>query len=130
VNAGTGLIVFLFLTVGLLAGAVMTGLQARRRVHIPVVVVAVVSLGVTIFFAERLGRLYDLEAAGWVTPVHLTLAKITTAAFLLPIATGVRTLKHPGTRSLHRKLVFAVLALVAITSAFGTWMILAAERLP
>jgi hypothetical protein len=129
-SPGIGLIVFLLVTVGLLAGAVVTGLQARRRLHLPVVAAALVSLAVTIYFAEQLGRHYDLETAGWVTSVHMALAKTTTFAFLLPVITGVRALKHATARPLHRKLVIVVLSLVALTSIFGTWMVLASEPLP
>ncbi len=39
-SPGIGLAVFLMVTVGLLAGAVVTGLRARRRIHIALVVSA------------------------------------------------------------------------------------------
>ena len=129
-SPGVGLIVFLIATVGLLAAAVVTGLRARRRLHVTSVVLALVSLGITIFWAEKLGELYDLDQAGWVTPVHLAFAKVTTVAFLLPVVTGLRTLRHPATRTLHRRVVVLVLTLVAITSVLGTWMVLASEPLP
>ena len=72
---------------------------------------ALVSLGVTIVFAKRLGELYDLESAGWITPVHLTLAKLTTAAYLLPITTGILTLRNRRHKRLHFRCAMAVLAM-------------------
>ena len=75
----------LALTMLLIGAVFMTGLRGRLRLHIPLVVATLVSLGVTIYFAEKLGEGYDLEAAGLITPIHLTIAKITTAAYLFPI---------------------------------------------
>lgn len=128
-SPATGFVVFLVVTVLLLAGVTATGLLARRRAHLTLVACAVTSLGVTIYFAERLGTLYDLEAAGWITPFHLTLAKVTTVAYLLPIVTGLRLLKDPTRRPLHRRVAFLVLGLTLLTAGTGTWMILAAEPL-
>lgn len=127
-SPGPGLLVFFLLTVLLLAGVVATGLRARRRLHVPLVVAALGSLGVTIFHAERLGRLYDLDGAGWITPTHLTLAKITVLAFVFPVVTGLTTLRRPGARRWHRLAVVIALTLTVCTSITGTWMILTAER--
>ena len=122
---------FLGLTLSLLAGAVATGLRARRRIHLTLVSCTVLSLAVTIFFAGRLGRLYDLEAAGWITPVHLSIARLCTAAYLLPFGTGLWTLRHPEGRPWHRRAAFFVVGLTVLTAATGTWMILASpERRP
>lgn len=129
-NALTGFLVFLALTLALLGVVVVTGLKARRRVHLPAVALAVASLGVTIYYAERLGDGYDLEAAGWIYPVHLTIAKITTAAYLLPVITGIGTLRRPTRRPLHRKVAFLVLGLTVLTAVTGTAMVYLAEPLP
>ncbi len=119
------------LTVLALGGAVATGYQARRRWHIACVASAFVLLGVTIYYALALGELYDLESAGVITPIHLTLAKVTTAAYLLPVAAGLRTVYKPAARSLHRRLAFVALVLTVITAITGTIMILlAAPREP
>ncbi len=109
---------------------VVTGLRAKRGVHLVLVATAVVLLVATIYFAEQLGDDYDLESAGWITPFHLTLAKITTACYLLPVVTGIRTLRDPGRRRAHRWAAFTVLALSVATFATGLWMLLASERLP
>ena len=107
-----GLVVFLLVTVALLGVTVVSGLRAVRRVHIPFVVLTLISLGITIFFAEKLGEQYDLSTGGWVTTLHLFFAKVTTLAFLAPVITGWRTLKHAETRPLHRKIVAILLVLV------------------
>ncbi len=118
---------FLVLTVVLLGGVVATGLRARRRIHIPLVALTVLSLATTIWFAEKLGDLYDLDAAGRIKDVHLFLAKVTTAAYLFPITTGILTIRRPRFRRLHRRIAFTVLALTVITLVTGSWMVLAAE---
>ena len=124
-----GFPLFLVLTVLLLGGVVATGLRGVLPLHLALVALALVSLGVTIFFAKRLGELYDLESAGWITPVHLTVAKLTTAAYLLPITTGVLTLRNRRHRCVHFRCAMAVLAMTLVTTGLGVWMILAAERL-
>lgn len=117
-------------TVALLAAAVRAGFRARRRLHVSLVAAVLASLGVTILSALRMGELYDLAAAGTITPVHLTLAKLTVLAYLLPIATGLRTWRHPRTRTLHRRLAYLALGMTALAFVTGVWMMLAAERLP
>src|SRR5262245_52547556 len=126
----TGFTLFLLLTVGLLGVVVWTGLRARRRLHLSCVAATLAALATTIVFAGRMGAHYDLTKAGLITPVHLTLAKVTTLAYLAPLATGVLTLRNPAWRRRHRFCAFVVLGLTVATAVTGTWMILAAERLP
>ena len=128
-NPDVGFPSFLILTVALLIGVVLTGRRGALRVHLVLVGCAVTSLCVAIFFAERLGRLYDLEAAGWVTPVHLAVAKVTTVAYLAPLITGYMTLKDRKHRGVHFKSAMVVLALTALTTVLGLWMLLASTRL-
>ncbi|MAF65380.1 MAG: hypothetical protein CMJ84_06950 [Planctomycetes bacterium] len=120
-------VAFLLLTVALLVSAVVTGMRAARRAHLSIVVSAVVAMGLTIYFAERVGETLDVGAAGWVTPVHLWIAKITTVAYLLPIASGVRALRGVGHRAAHRKLAFFVLGLTALTAVTGVAMVWLSE---
>lgn len=124
-----GFVVFLALTLALLGIVVATGLAARRRVHLTAVALAVLSLGTTIFFAERMGDHYDLAAAGRITPVHLAIAKLTTLAYLGPVVTGVLTIRDARWRPRHRVCAFLVLAMTVATAVTGTWMVLAAPRL-
>lgn len=120
-----GFLVFLIFTVLCLALAVITGLRAMRRWHFLCVGGALGGLYVAVRFAYDLGTVYDLEAAGWITPFHLTLAKISTAAYLLPLISGVRTIFVPSTRRWHRRLAFFVLGLTAASAVTGAWMLLA-----
>lgn len=129
-TALTGFLVFLAVTLALLGVVVVTGFQAKRRLHLPAVALAVASLGVTIYYAEQLGRSYDLEAAGAIYPIHLTIAKIATVSYLLPIITGIRTLKNPSRKRTHRMVAFLVLGLTVLTACTGTAMVLMAEPLP
>ena len=125
-SALAGFITSLAATLLFLGCAVATGLRARRRWHIASVACAVAMHATTIHFALELGAIYDLKAAGAITPIHLTLARVTTACYLLPIATGLRTIFVPRTRRLHRKLAFLVLSMTALTAITGTIMLLRA----
>ena len=89
-SASTGFLVCFGLTLALLGAVVATGLKAKRAAHLTCVVLAVAALGATVHYAYGLGKLYDLAGAGWITPVHLTLARVNTVALLVPVATGVR----------------------------------------
>ena len=124
-----GFVTFLLITLAFLGAAVVSGLKAKRKVHLPCVGLAVLSLVVTIYYAEKLGDLYDLKAAGFMTPLHLTLAKITTLAYLAPVITGVRTLRNPGGRKFHGRVAFFVLLMTVLTAVTGTSMLLMSEPL-
>jgi len=113
-----------------LALVVYTGLRARVRLHLVCVGAALVALGTAIWMAVRLGRYYDLEAAGAITDVHLLIAKLTTALYVLPLTTGVMTLYNRRHKRLHFRLALVVLALTVVTAVTGTWMLLTAPRLP
>jgi hypothetical protein len=115
---------FFVLTVAALGAAVFTGFKARRRWHIASVVGVVAMLGATIYFALEVGKIYDLESAGVITPIHLTLAKITTAAYLLPIIAGLRTIYRPASRALHRRLAYVALTMTVLSAITGAVMIL------
>ncbi len=129
-TAERGFVVCLALTLVLLAAVVWTGLRARRRLHLPCVAATLAVLGTTIYFAEQMGEHYDLASAGLITPVHLWLAKLTTLAYLAPLATGALTIRSATWRPRHRVCAFVVLAMTVATAVTGTWMLLAAERLP
>jgi hypothetical protein len=129
-TATAGFIAFLLVTLFFLGCAVATGLKARRRWHLASVAGAVASLGITIAYALAVGKLYDLASAGWITPFHLMLARVTTACYLLPVATGWWTIRDPRRRPLHRKLAFLVLAMTVLTAITGTWMLLASDPAP
>jgi hypothetical protein len=129
-TAERGFVAFLALTLVLLAVVAWSGLHARRRVHIPCVGATLAALGATIYYAVAMGKHYDLAGAGLITPVHLWLAKATTLAYLAPLTTGALTLRDATWRPRHRVCAFVVLAMTIGTAVTGTWMLLAAERLP
>src|SRR5262245_23658731 len=129
-TAERGFVVFLVLTLVLLAAVVRTGLREQRRWHLGCVAATLAALGITIYFAEKMGAHYDLAGAGLITPVHLWLAKGTTLAYLAPLATGALTIRDSRWRPRHRLCAFVVLGLTVATAITGTWMLLAAERLP
>jgi len=122
-----GFLVFLAVTLAFLGCTVTTGLRAKRRPHLAFVVLSIAALGTTIYYAEKLGQLYDLESAGFITPLHLAIAKLATLAYLLPIVTGARLWFGKGSRKLHFWIAMAVLALTVVTAVTGTWMVLASE---
>ncbi|MFT5287529.1 MAG: hypothetical protein ACI8TQ_003716 [Planctomycetota bacterium] len=124
-----GFLVFLVITLAFLGAVVFTGFKAKRPIHLTLVVFAVASLGITIYYAERLGTLYDLDSAGWIYPVHLAIAKTTTCAYLLPVITGVMTLRNPIRKTIHRRVAYTVLTLTVLTAVTGTWMVLASNPL-
>lgn len=128
-GATAGFFVFLTLTLAALGATVATGLGARLRLHFACVASSLALLGVTIYFAEKLGAEYDLEAAGWITPVHLTLAKMATASYLLPLASGLATLRERRRRRVHLALALTTLALTLAAAASGAAMILHSQPL-
>jgi hypothetical protein len=121
-----GFLTFLAITIFFLVLAVITGLSAMRKWHLACVASAVIGLIMAVQYAYDLGSIYDLDAAGWITPFHLWLAKIATGLYLLPVITGIRTMFVPATRRWHRKAAFFVLALTALSAITGAWMLIAA----
>lgn len=127
--AEAGFLTALLVTVGFLVGAAWTGKTKRIAAHVKFVLAAVGSLGIAIWFALALGELYDLEAAGRITPIHLTLARITTFVYLWPLVTG--PLAHRGRipRGVHRAGAWIALVLTVAATITGVMMLMGAERL-
>ncbi len=117
-----------FLTLVALGATVVTGRAGRVRLHLPCVAASLTLLVVTVWFAGKLGELYDLESAGRITPVHLVIAKLAAASYLLPIASGVMTLRDRRHKRLHFTLALIALALTVAAAVTGTTMVLLAER--
>lgn len=129
-SSGVGFVLFLIVTLAFLGAAVFTGLTARRKRHYLSVACAVISLGFTIYYAEALGELYDLEASGWIYPFHLWCAKITVLAYLAPVFTGFLTIANIEWKPSHRIVAFVVLGLTVLTAITGAVMLLLSEPLP
>lgn len=127
----TGFFVFLLLTVAALGVVIVTGLKRRRGAHLVGVAFALAFLGAAIVYALEVGKIYDLEAAGAITPIHLNLARVTTGCYLLPAITGVLTWRDAERwRRLHGRLAWFVVVLTVVTTVTGALMLLGAEPLP
>lgn len=128
-SADVGFVLFFALTLVFLGLVVATGLRAKRRWHLLFVACALASLVATIVWALRLGEHYDLRSAGVITPIHLFIAKMATVAYVFPLLTGLRTIFHPKTRSLHRKCAFVALGLTVLAAITGVLMLAMATRI-
>jgi len=125
----TLLLVGLAVTVGLLLTACWTGHKAKRKPHLVFVLLTVVALTLTVLQAEYVGTLYDLEAAGIITPIHLNIAYVATGSFLLPIITGIMTWRNPAKKKLHRGCVLIAVTLTVASAITGALMLTSAEPL-
>lgn len=123
-----GFLAALLTTVALLVGAAVTGRLKLYRRHVTFVALAVASLGVAIYFAIKTGPLYDLPAAGLITPVHLTIAKITTVLYLWPLITGPLAYRGTVSRRVHRVGAWGALAMTVVATVTGVWMLAKAPR--
>lgn len=122
-SAGAGFLAWFSLTLALLGAVVWTGRCRRRALHVLCVALVVGALWMTVRYAYELGDVYDLDAAGWITPFHLTLAKVNTALLLAPVITGLRTWFVPAALRWHKRVAYAVLALTLVTAASGGVML-------
>jgi hypothetical protein len=125
-TAATGFVLFLVITLVLLGAVVVTGKKSLRRRHLTLVALAYIGLGLAIYYAELLGKEYDLDSAGLIYPVHLAFAKTTVYAYLLPVITGIMTIKAKCTRTTHGRVAVAVILLTVVTAVTGLWLVLAA----
>jgi hypothetical protein len=128
-TAATGFVLFLVITLVLLGAVVVTGKKTMRRRHLTLVALAYIGLGLAIYYAELLGEEYDLDSAGLIYPVHLAFAKTTVYAYLLPVITGIMTIKAKCTRTTHGRVAVGVILLTVVTAVTGLWMVLAATPL-
>lgn len=128
-GAEIGFMAALLQTVLLLIAAAIAGRKRKIRGHVVLVACAVASLGVAIYFALQTGKLYDLEAAGAITPIHLGLARITTAFYLAPLITGPLAYRGKIDRRIHRALAWTAIVLTLAATGTGIAMIAGATRL-
>jgi hypothetical protein len=122
-----GFLGFFLLTLVLLCMVVLTGRARRIRLHIALVAASLAALFASIRYALRLGDVLDLQSAGSITPIHLTIAKIATASYALPLVTGVMTLRNRSRRRAHLICAMIALSLTVAAAATGTLMWLLAE---
>ena len=103
--------------------------KPKRRLHLFLVGITVAFLVVTIALALELGESYDLDAAGWITPIHMSLARAATASLLLPVVTGVQVLRTGRVGRAHRAAALTSFTLIALAAATGFWMVYQAPAL-
>ena len=128
-NALAAFFTGLGLTVVFLLLAAWTGHHHKLRAHVLAVLSALVGLGASIYFALELGKEFDLEVAGWITPVHLSLARVTTAFYLVPIVLGIMTWRRMSWRRLHGRMGLLAIAATVLTTVTGAIMLYYSERL-
>lgn len=116
-------------TVFMLIGVAVTGRKRRIPLHIAFVMSAVTGLGVAVFFALKVGEVYDLEKAGVITPIHLTLARVTTASYLWPLLTGPLVLWGKVRPRVHHLGAYVAFALTLASTVTGMMMLYGAERI-
>lgn len=123
----TGFVTCLLVTVAFLAAAAWTGRLRRIRAHVFMVGCSLASLATAIVFALRVGEIYDLEAAGAITPIHLNLARLTTVVYLWPLVTGPLAAKGKVSARVHHAGAYVALGMTVAATVTGVMMLLGAE---
>lgn len=107
-------------TLAALGAALWSGLTARRRWHLWLGPLGLLSLAVTILLAERLARQRDFPPD--VLRIHLFFAQAGALLALPVVVTGLALARNPRWRRWHRSAVI-VFALVAVAATgTGIWM--------
>lgn len=114
-------------TLVLLVAVLVTGRAARRRAHLVLVALTVAGLGATIWQAYRVGETVDLASAGWITPVHMFLARTATFSFAPTALLGLLTLRDGRKRRWHGRLAWISFGLSVLAATTGVWMLALAQ---
>ena len=102
--------------------AMFLGHKGRVNAHIAAILVFLAGFAVTVYFADRTGRVYDLDAR-WKA-IHLPLAFTATAATLLPVATGFLHWRGKTSLRLHKAaIVLFLLPFVAASVTGGIMLV-------
>ncbi|MEZ6038495.1 MAG: hypothetical protein R3F29_13510 [Planctomycetota bacterium] len=107
-------------TVLLLVASLVTGWTRKRRAHLWLGPLTMVSLGVTVWLTEELMRRYDFPKDDLA--FHLHFAKAGGILALPVILTGVWLWKKPKARLWHQIAVYLWLAAVLTATGTGLWM--------
>jgi hypothetical protein len=120
-------LVALALTALLIALTFTLGRLGRRKPHIASAAVTAALLVYAVYQAEMLGR--ALRFPRGLLVFHLVFANLAALSFLAVIATGVRLARREaGRRGAHRRVVYAFVALTAVATLTGTWMLTRASE--
>lgn len=110
----------LLATVLLLVAAMATGLLRRRRPHLWLGPLTIVSLAITIVLTEQLVRRYEFPPD--VLRLHLWWAKAGGVLALPVVATGLWLWRQPRARGWHKVAVYVWLVSVLAATGTGLWM--------
>ncbi len=116
----TELFVFLGCTLVCAALALVTGILAKRKVHLGAAALTVLSLALAIYFAEQVGRSWSFPE--WPLRIHLVFAYLGTGLAVLVAITGVLRLSRKRSWVWHGKAVRAFLTVVVFALGTGAWI--------
>jgi len=115
-------------TVVLLVVALFTGFTRKRKAHLWLGPLTIVSLGVAIWFTEQLMSHYTFPE--YELGIHLVFAKAG-GLLAIPVAiSGIWLWRTERARKWHRILVFVWLASVLLATGTGLWMFGLGEAKP
>jgi hypothetical protein len=110
----------LLVTVVLMFVSLALGLRGARRLHLWTGPLTIVCLGVAVWFAIALGRIYVFPPVPMaVHRVFATLAGIMAVAVAI---TGCLLVRREGARRWHRGCVMAFVASALCATATGVWI--------
>ncbi len=115
-------------TVALMALAIVSGLQRKRRAHLIAGPASMVSLVVAILLTEKLARLYAFDPD--VQRIHLVCAKAGGLLAIPVVLTGLLLWKKPAARGVHRWAVWIFVVATLVATATGGWMFTGAVLMP
>ncbi|MEO6597578.1 MAG: hypothetical protein ABIP94_22775, partial [Planctomycetota bacterium] len=107
-------------TVLLLAATLFTGATRRRRQHLLLGPLTMVSLAITIVLTEELASRYEFPKS--VLTTHLWFAKAGALLALPVIATGIWLWRSERARRWHRVCVLVWVVSVLTATGTGLWM--------
>jgi hypothetical protein len=107
-------------TVVLLVVSLFTGFTRKRKAHMWLGPLTIVSLAITIWYTEQLARQYTFPAEELA--IHMVFA-YAGALVAIPVAiSGIWLWRTERARKWHRLIVFLWLACVLTATATGLWM--------
>ncbi|MEY4830273.1 MAG: hypothetical protein RLZZ562_2069 [Planctomycetota bacterium] len=106
--------------VALMALALASGLQRKRRAHLIAGPASMASLVVAILLTEKLARLYAFDPE--VQRIHLIFAKAGGLLAIPVVLTGLLLWRKPGARRVHRLAVWIFVVATLLATATGVWM--------
>lgn len=127
-NPEVAFLALLVTTVAFLGLVAWTGRRRRIPLHLLCVACALASLAGAIACALRVGERYDVHAAGWITPVHLSLARFATALYLWPLLTGPLVLLGRLRGRWHHIGAWLAIGLTVLATITGAWMLALSPR--